>query len=116
MFNCWISKDGKIIEVPSMGHDNYAYNLLKTEMDSCDIENYIEENNCHYPYQILHKRGWVRVFESSNGKIRICGNGLDYTRIMRNTCQPMMNTTQIEVCKKLCKKYNTIYLDAINNK
>ena len=115
MYYCWIDDNGNIIEVPKFGHNDYAYELLKEEIGRFKIMDYLEEKNCNHPYQILHKRGWVRVSELLTGKIRIYGDCISYVGIMRNTMSPAMNEKQLKTAKKICKRFNTEFLDAIND-
>lgn len=110
----WIDINGKLIEVDKLGHNDYAMEVLLSEMHRLDIFEYLEENNCNSAYQILHKRGWVRASETCKGKIRIMGDCISYVKVMRNTINPAMNIEQLKTAKKLCKDFNTDFLDSIN--
>jgi len=116
--NAWLDPNGKIIEVPGAFHDEYAYILLKkeAEMDEERVFDLIEKEKCEYPYQVLHKRGWVRIKSSIKGQIRILGDSISLVKPMRNTIDPAMNRKQIKVAKEICRNNNTSFHEAINDK
>lgn len=109
----WLDENAKLIEVPFAGHNDYATELLKEELGITQFHEYITNNN--YPYQFLHKKGWVRI-KASETNFQIYGDCIDLTKQQRNTIDPKMNSKQLLVTKKLCKEYNYPFLNAINDK
>ena len=116
MKDCWIKPNGQIIEVGDMQHNSYASDLLEKEMGLEGMMDYLEKNNCDSPYEILHKRGWVKVRVNSYGSIEIVGNCISLIKPMRNTCDPAMNFAQMKTAKRLCRETNTEFHKAINER
>lgn len=116
MRDCWITKEGKIIEVGSMNHNSYASDILKQEFgrDYYDKTHGLGKS----PYRILHERGWIRVKYHIGylPKIEILGDCIDLTKQMRNTIDPAMNSRQMRVAKMLCDEVGEDFNRAINNK
>ena len=108
----WIDCEGIIIECGS--HNKFATEYFESELGFDELMKMIEKEGVEYPYQLLHKRGWIRVGTNHKNKLRVWGNCCSPGKIMRNTMNPAMNPKQIKTVKKLCEKYNTEYLDAIN--
>lgn len=113
--NYWIDPIGKVYELgPGIAiHNDWAYEWL--------IDNKILSKNeialMHmYPYEYMHKLGWVRaIFDSSlKPKVQIMGNCIDWHSFMRNTMDPVMNEMQISACKEICHKHSVDYYDALN--
>jgi hypothetical protein len=117
MIDIWLDIDGNILEAEG-SHNKYAYEILEEEMGLEELNNYMDKNNISYPYQILHKRGWIRIkFNTSYlPRIEILGDCIDLTKPMKNTIDPAMNERQMRVAKELCEKYNTSFHIAINDK
>ena len=116
----WLDIDGNLIPVASRGHNEYAQELLIKECGNfLEYSRYMEDSGCDYPYQILHKRGWIRIkyreYSDSKMKIIITGDCCDMTKIMRNTISPAMNSIQMEIAKKLCEEIGVDILYALNN-
>ncbi len=98
-----------------MQHDSYAGDLLAEEMGSEGMTDFMDRNNFHAPYEVLHSRGWVRVRGLLKGKIEILGRRIDRTKIMRNTINPAMNNKQMSVAKNICRDNGVDFSDAIND-
>ena len=79
---------------------------------------FMYELESDYPYQVLCKRGWIRIQinDSYLPKIKFHGDCIDLTKPMRNTMCPAMNERQLRVAKELCEKYETEFHVAINDK
>lgn len=60
-YNAWISPDGVVHHVGLWGHAEFAIDWLK-EHDNVSIENRYEKGT-----EILHERGWARIFTRSEG-------------------------------------------------
>lgn len=118
MIDSWLTPEGKIIEVGQYGHNEYALKLLDQEIKNEGLFNYLCRNDVQYPYEILHKRGWIRIKYHSAylPKIQILGGCIDLTKPMRNTIDPAMNERQFLVAKELCDQCDTPIYEAINDK
>ena len=116
MLDSWIDSEGKIIEVGYMQHNDYASELLIKEMGIGEMVDMLEENNT-MPYEILHKRGWVRVKikKYASIKVEILGGCMDLTKIMRNTKNPAMNAKQMRTANRICKAHDVDFINAIND-
>ena len=116
----WLTTNGDIIEVGSMEHNNYAQRLLEKELGFTEMMELLERKDNCSPYQILHKRGWVRgvIRKYSNGAktLEFLGDCVDLTKPMRNTIDPAMNLKQLRIAKMICKELNTDFHTAINDK
>lgn len=110
----WLTDDAKLIEVRFAGHNDYATELLKEEIGIIEFNEMIC-NSRKYPYQILHQRGWIRI-KASSTDFQILGDCIDLTKPQRNTIDPKMNVSQLEVAKRLCNEYNYSFHKAINDK
>ena len=104
----WLDNNANLIEVSS--HDYYASKMLREELT---VDEYYKLTDTCYPYEILHKRGWIRITAKMNN-VQIVGDCINPAKIMKNTLDPEMNTKQIRAAKKLCKDYNYDFIDAIN--
>jgi len=113
--DAWLTVNAKIIPVGKMQHNTYASELLIDEMGLEGMMNYLEDNGKSNSYEILHKKGWVRIRYNCRDKIEILGNCVDLTKPMRNTIDPAMNTEQMRVAKRLCKDNGRTLQDAIND-
>lgn len=112
----WLDPNGKIIKVCQRGHNEYASELIEKEMGLSGMWDYIRKTkNINYPYEVLHHRGWIRVYYDSKDKINILGGCIDLTEPMRNTMDPKMNIKQLSVAKRLCKDNGLTLQDAIND-
>lgn len=68
-----------------------------------------------YPYQFLHKKGWIWTkFTKAEPYICIFGNSTDMTKSMRNTIDTAMNERQMRVAKDICIKHGFNFHKAIN--
>ncbi len=116
--DCWLDPNGKIIEVGCSQHNEYASNLLEEEMGFLEFMDYMDKNNISCPYEVLHKRGWVRITYNRDylPRIQILGGCIDMTKPARNTIDPAMNEQQLRVAKQLCEECNTSFHVAINDK
>jgi hypothetical protein len=78
----------------------------------------MEKHNLSYPYEVLHKRGWIRVKYNTSylPRIELLGHCIDLTKPMRNTIDPPMNERQLRVARELCELYDTPFHVAINDK
>jgi len=114
MNDAWIDDKGRLIEVST--HNRYASELLEKEMGFEELYEYLENNDIEYPYQLLHKRGWVRVKVYSAGRIQILGDCIDLTKQMRNTIDPAMNDRQLRVANQLCREVGMDFHNAINDR
>ena len=115
MKNAWIDPMGKLIEVGKFGHNDYANELLTEELGKNWRKDIREEEKTEYPYQVLHKRGWVRVKTIDyEPKIKILGDGIDLISPMRNTMLPAMNPAQLKTAQKLCAENGILFFKAIN--
>jgi hypothetical protein len=113
-FNSWIDPQGKVISVPMAGHNDYATKHLKEGLQ-CNLIDLLEEEGVDYPYQLLHKRGWIRCMDHQ-GKISIMGDCIDLTKPMRNTMDPPMNAAQMRTAKRLASENGTTIHKLINPK
>lgn len=110
-FNYWIDPDGKLYNVPSCGHNQFARELLE---DSVGLEAIYTTYKGKYPTQILHELGWVKVKQLGD-KIKILGNTVCTAHKVRNTLDPEMNEFQYETAIKLCKRLDVSILQALND-
>ena len=117
MKDSWLTPNGEIIEVGKANHNDYAKQLLEKEHGK-EYWQFMDELESDYPYQVLCKRGWIRIQinDSYLPKIKFHGDCIDLTKPMRNTMCPAMNERQLRVAKELCEKYETEFHVAINNK
>ena len=116
MEGCWINPEGKIFEVRSCRHLEFATYYLKENMS---WDEYEESRRDLYetPSETLMKRGWVRVeINPYEPRVQILGNCIDMTRPMRNTMDPPMNVIQMRVAKAICAEYGITLHKAINDK
>jgi hypothetical protein len=113
--NCWITEKGKVIKVPVSGHNKFAEKYL-TENTSISILDLLKSENVDYPYQVLHKKGWVRVCSCGSDYLFIGGDTIDCTKPMRNTMDPPMNAIQMKAAKKIANDLGTTFHKAINDK
>lgn len=117
MEDSWLDPDGNIIEVGRFKHNEYATDILVKEMGRDFLRAYMDEHDLRYPYEVLHERGWVRIkLYSENPKISMLGNCMDLTKPMRNTIEPAMNRKQLSVAKKLCDRFDTDLITAVNDR
>ena len=118
MIDSWLNEKGEVIEVGFAMHNDYASTLLKKEMGLKKLLAYMRDNNINCPYEVLHKRGWIRVKYNTAylPKIQILGDCCDLTKMARNTIDPPMNSKQMRVAKRLCYECNTSFHVAINDK
>lgn len=118
MEDSWLNSEGKLIEVGKFKHNEYAENLLIEEMGFDGYLDFMQENDFDIAYEALHERGWVRIKfnDSYLPRIQILGNCIGLTKPMKNTIDPAMNEQQIRVTKELCKKCDTDFNVAINDK
>ena len=118
MRDSWLNPKGEIIEVGDFQHNEYASDLLEEEMGLRELHDYMDKEHISYPYEVLHKRSWIRIKYNTAylPKIEILGGCIDLTKPMRNTIDPAMNEKQIRVAKELCEKCNTELHVAINDK
>lgn len=109
--NMWMKPTGALVECSS--HNNFASDLIS---NSDQLKKLYLDND--YPYQVLHKIGWVRVAidDKREPKVSIFGDGIDLCKPMRNTLTPRMNEAQMEQAKRLCIEYGTTLHQAINDK
>lgn len=107
----WMNPEGELIECSS--HNEYAIDLISNSEE-------IKELNIDYdyPYQLLHKLGWVRIEINTmhDRKVWICGDSIDLTIPMRNTLDPRMNESQMCQAKRICIEYGITLHKAINDK
>lgn len=119
MRDCWIDPKGKIHEVPDCGHNDFASEILKKEYGDKFLETFYGRKSCgRYPYEELHRRGWVRVKYNTSylPKVEILGSCIDLTRQQRNTIDPPMNSSQLRVAKLICDEVGEDFHRAINDK
>lgn len=117
MKDCWLDPKGKIHEVCHAGHNEFAYKLLEKELGDVEkVYDEIKNLGCNFPYQVLHKRGWIRIEVRHDNHIEILGDCVDFTKPQKNTIDPHMNSTQIRVAKIMCEETNTSFHQAINDK
>lgn len=112
----WLKPNGEIVEVGQFYHNEYASNLLEEEMELEDLDKYMRDNFISYPYEVLHKRGWIRIkYSTCFPKITILGGCIDLTKPMHNTMDPAMNEKQLRVAKRLCEELEVPLHAAIND-
>lgn len=118
----WIDPKGKLHPVTSGSHNKFATEILIEEFGSVTaLEDHIDEIGENYPYQVLHKRGWVRVTYSldasgNNCKVRILGDCVSLARPMTNTMDPPMNERQMKRALMICEEIGYPFHNAINEK
>jgi hypothetical protein len=68
--------------------------------------------------QLLRNEAELRLLEAGGVEpfVRILGNCIDPTRIMRNTMDPPMNSIQMRIDKMMCEENNTTLHKALNDK
>lgn len=111
----WLTPEGKLYEVGWCKHTDFAMNFLKKEMGEEELRKKVTGYRSYG--DILHKRGWVRIETYSvEPFVRILGNCIDPTIIMRNTMCPPMNASQMRVAKMMCEENNTTLYKALNDK
>ena len=119
MKDCWIDQKGKIYEVGDCMHNDFASEFLEKEMGGYEnLYEYMNKNNISYPYQVLHKRGWVRVKYNTAylPKVEILGDCISLASMQRNTMYPAMNSRQMRVAKLICEEVGEDFHRAINDK
>jgi len=118
MKDSWLKPNGEIIEVGDFMHNEYAYELLETEMGMEQLHDYMEEHNYQSASDVLHKRGWIRIKYNKAylPRIEILGNCISLSRPERNTIDPRMNSKQLKVAKQLCEENDTTLHVAVNDK
>lgn len=106
-----MNPEGELIECSS--HNEYAIDLMSNSEEIKELNISYE-----YPYQLLHKLGWVRIEINTmhDQKVGIYGDCIDLTRPMRNTLDPRMNESQMYQAKRICIEYGTTLHQAINDK
>ena len=117
MRDCWIDPDGKLYEVASCGHNDFASKMIEEEMGFWESHEFLNEKNI-YPYEWLHEKGWIRVKynTSHDPKVEILGGCIDLTRQQRNTVAPSMNGLQMSVAERICNEVGEDFNKAINDK
>lgn len=118
MKDSWLTPNGEIIEVGDFQHNEYAFDLLEEEMGLEELFDYMAKEHVSYPYEVLHKRGWIRIKYNTSylPRIAILGNCIDLTKPMRNTINPAMNEYQMKVVRGICEKVGESLHRAINDK
>jgi hypothetical protein len=113
----WLDPNGNIIEVGDCQHNEYASDLLEQEMGLFELHDYMDKENMSYPYEVLHKRGWVRIKYNTAylPRIEILGGCCSLVKPMRKTIDPAMNERQLRVAKQLCEDCDTPFHVAIND-
>ena len=113
--DAWMEPNGKLHEVASCCHLEFAESYLKKELGD-DYKNQVWGSNPS-PTEVLSSRGWVRIeIVSYEPEVQILGNCIDLCQPMRNTMEPAMNQTQIRIAKQICEEYGTTLHKAINDK
>ena len=107
----WLKPDGTFEECAS--HDSFAYEYLCKEMSRAEIEEEIDGFEVMYPFEVLHKRGWVRV-KMYMDKVQILGGTMNLEQPMKNTIDPPMNAAQMKAAKRLCDEQGESLHNAIN--
>lgn len=113
MDNAWIEPDGTVHEVKYMGHNEFASDLLKKEMNDDEWDHHCDSHN--YPYEILHERGWIRLMTWRSRKTRALGNCTTLLHTMTDTMDPSTTAKQRSVLRNWCKinkfKYKDLFLN-----
>ena len=106
----WMDPEGELIEC--LSHNEYAIELISNSEETKELN-----IDYDYPYQLLHKLGWVRVNINSTRRnpVTIYGDAIDLCKPMRNTLDPKMNEVQMERAKHICRQYGTTLHRAIND-
>lgn len=117
MKDCWIDPNGKIHEVPSCGHNDFASKIIENEMGFYEANDFLNDKLI-YPYEWLHDKGWVRVRYNTSylPKVEIFGGCIDLTKPQRNTVDPAMNSRQMRVARLICDEVGEDFHRAINDK
>lgn len=113
MKDCWITPSGSVVNVAYMGHNDYAIDYLRNKLGNTGYKELRNSNFSKSAYEYLHDRGWIRV-KAYSGRLRILGNCIDGTKIMRNTMEPSMNTAQMREARNICIENGVDILDALN--
>ena len=118
----WIDPKGKLHPVGFAEHNTFALKLLIDELGSrAAAWEHVDEIGESHPYQVLHKRGWIRVKYQHDefGKpvtVRILGDCISMVRPMTNTMDPSMNERQMKRALMICEEIGYPFHNAINEK
>ena len=82
----WMDPEGELIEC--LSHNEYAIELISNSEETKELN-----IDYDYPYQLLHKLGWVRIDINStrSNPVTIYGDAIDLCKPMRSTLDPKMN-------------------------
>jgi hypothetical protein len=112
--NAWIDPDGNLIPVGYMCHNEWAMDYFKEqEGDFFESKLKIKEitgSSFSYPYEALHKLGWVRLLTWSDEKTKLLGNTYDIS-VTDNTIDPSLNDKQLLTILEWCEVNNFKFLN-----
>lgn len=112
--NAWVNPSGQFIEVGFMGHDEFARKYFEEKYGREDASEKIGEI-CgsilsSYPYQALHKLGWIRLLTWTQGSTRALGDCTSF-KVTDNTMSPTANRKQLDTLLEWCKDNHFKYMD-----
>lgn len=98
--NSWVADCGQFIPCGYMGHNRLASEFLEGigKLDDGD----------GYPYEELHKMGWLRMLN--------WGNDVNKTKVYFNDLKTMPNSTQKETLLTWCALNGVEYNDLFTNR
>ncbi len=111
--NGWITPEGVYLPTRK-SHDSFATQFLLKEFDDAELEDTLISQGLDYPYELLHKRGWVRT-SVHFGNLTIRGACIELFEVLRNTSNPSMNPAQLRTAKELCAEHSITLSNAINH-
>lgn len=108
--NAWIKPCGQFIAVGYMGHNNYAIEFYNEKYGWEDAHEKIEEivGSFGYPYEAMHKMGWVRLLTWSDRKSHILG-GCAPNDGRLDTMNPKLTEKQKATIQDWCMSNNFKY-------
>lgn len=108
--NAWIKPSGQFVEIGYMEHNEWASDYFEEKYGWEDYMDKIDEicNGDGYPYQALHKLGWIRLLTWSDGKSKALGDCYD-PRVTDNTVDPACTAKQKETLMDWCMDNNFNY-------
>ena len=106
--NAWIKPSGQFIVIGYMQHNEWASDYFREKWGGDWFDKLHETyGSFSYPYQALHKLGWIRLLTWTDGNTKALGDCFD-PRVTDNTVDPSCTKRQKETLIEWCKdnEYN----------
>lgn len=110
--NAWISPEGEFHGTDYMGHNEWAADYFADHygLGSFDKIDEINESPFGYPYEALHKLGWIRLLTLTDSR-SLCLGESPSNKYIRDTVDPNMNEKQKKTMMKWSYLNNYLYSD-----